>query len=138
MSVYQRVIKQLNKNSADKQDVINAEAKLQKKGHVEYVKNLPPDVQDFLRSHPIQNYIHWHPVWNSNSLTTGCRLVFDFSFPTPSSYSVNDILAKGRNNMNKLVEVFINFRVNAEAFHTDVEQMYPSIELDKEHWCLQR
>jgi hypothetical protein len=107
VKAYHRVIKQINKNPSEKEDVIKAEQKLQKKGHVEYVKNLPPEVQEFLRNHPVQNYLIWHPVWNDNSLTTSTRMVFNFSFPTPSPYSVNDILAKGRNNMNKLVEIFI-------------------------------
>ena len=138
VKAYHRVIKRINKNPSEKEDVIKAEQKLQKKGHVEYVKNLPPEVQNFLKNHPVQNYLVWHPVWNENSLTTSTRIVFNFSLPTPSSYSVNDILAKGRNNMNKLVEIFINFRTHAEAFHTDVEQMYPSFKLDQEHWCLQR
>ena len=138
LKAYKRVVKQINKNPSEKQDVIKAEKKLQDKGHVEYVKNLPPEVREFLRQHPVQNYLIWHPVWNENSLSTSTRIVFNFSLPTPSSYSVNDLLAKGRNNMNKLVEIFIAFRTHSVGYHTDVEQMYPTIKLDQEHWCMQR
>ena len=138
MAVYKSVTRQLSKNPTDKEDIIKAEMKLQKKGHVEYVRNLPPEVQEDLKNNPIQNYIPWHPVWNRNSLTTSCRIVFDFSHRTPSSFSLNDILAKGRNNMNKLIEIFIRWRTHTEAFHTDIEQMYPSLQLDQSHWCLQR
>ena len=77
---------------------------------MEYVRNLPVEMQEKLRRSPIQNYIPWRSVWNTNSLTTRCRIVFDASPPTSSSFSLNDVLAKGRNNMNKLAEIVIRWR----------------------------
>ena len=138
MSIYKREVRQLNRNPSDREAAIKAEKKLQDKGHVEYVKNLSAEIQESLRNSPLQNFIPWHVVFNSNSVTTSTRIVFNFSHPTPSGNSLNDLLPKGRNNMNNLTEMFINWRTKKFAFHSDVEQMYPSIKLEETHWCLQR
>ena len=45
MSIYQKLLKKLNKCERDKLDVISSERKLQDLGHVEFVKDLPADVQ---------------------------------------------------------------------------------------------
>ena len=95
LKVYNRVVKGLAGNEEDRKSVIASEEKLQKRGKVEWVSNLPMAVQDALKSSPIQNYIPWRVVYNQNSVTTPCRLVFDASAPTPSGYSLNDILALG-------------------------------------------
>ena len=60
-----------------------------------------------IESSEVQNFIPWRPVWNNNSVSTRCRLVFDASQPTSSGNSLNSVVAKGRNNMNKLVEIRI-------------------------------
>ena len=74
----------------DKQDVIESEAKLQRLGFVDYVKNLPPDIQSGLKQHQIQNFIAWRAVWKPTSVSTPCRIVFDASMATPSGSSLND------------------------------------------------
>ena len=138
MAVYLSQLKKLNNCEEDKADAITSEKKLQDLGHVEYVKNLPLIIERKLTNHPIQNFIPWCSVWNGNSVTTPCRVVFDASQPTKSSYSLNDILAKGRNNMNKLVEIFIRWRSNKYVYHTDIQKMYNAVKLIDDHWCFQR
>ena len=64
--------------------------------------------------------------------------MFNASLPTESKLILNDILAKGTNNMNALVEVFVRWRVYPTAFHTDVQKMYNSVRLEESDWCLQR
>ena len=76
-------------------------------------------------------------MWNGNSVSTPCRLVFDAPQKTNSEYSLNSLLANGRNNMNKLVEVVIRWMIHKYAFHTDIQKMYNSIKLKEEHWCYQ-
>ena len=61
-----------------------------------------------LQEHPVQNYIPWRAVWKENSLSTPCRVVFDASSNTGNGFSLNDILVKGRNNMNKLAEISLD------------------------------
>ena len=136
--IYMKRVKQINKCEQDRLDTIASEAKLQLLGYVQYVRNLTPKQQQMLKDSPIQNFITWFPVWSLNSVTTSCRPVFDASLPTPSGDSLNSILAKGTNNMNRLVEIVIRWSMYTVALHTDVKQMYNRIQLKEEYWCFQR
>ena len=82
LQIYNQQVKKLSQNPQDKKDVIESEAKLQQLGHVDFVKNLTPDQQEILRNNPIQNFIPWRGVWNGNSVSTPCCVVFDASQPT--------------------------------------------------------
>lgn len=140
LKVYQQQLRKLNKpeNANDKQDIIQSEAKLHKLGFVDYVSNLSPEMQEMLRSQPIQNYIPWRAVWKPSSLSTPCRIVFDASQNTPSGHSLNDCLAKGRNGLNHLQEILIRWSIHKVAIHSDVRKMYNTIKLDSQDWCFQR
>ena len=107
-------------------------------GYVEYLRNLPKDTRSSLLLSKIKYVIPWRAVWKGNSISTPCRIVFDASQPTPSGYSLNDILAKGRNNLNKLQEVLVRWSVHSVAIHTDVRKMYNTIKLDEKDWCYQQ
>ena len=76
-------------------------------------------------------------MWNGNSISTSCRLIFDASQPTASGWSLNDILAKGKNNMNKLVEIVICWSMHKIGYHTNMKKMYNSVKLVEDDWCLQ-
>ena len=91
-----------------------------------------------LTKNPVQNFIPWRAVWNGNSISTLCHLVFDASQPTASGTSLNDILAKEKNNMIKLVEIVICWSTHKTGFHTDAKKMYNTVQLQEEHWCFQR
>ncbi|XP_066917852.1 uncharacterized protein [Clytia hemisphaerica] len=138
LQVFNQQLKRLEKNPDDKADIIKSEEKLQSLGYVDYVKNLSQADQDLLHQSNIQNFIPWRAVWKENSVSTPCRVVFDASMPTKSGFSLNDIIAKGRNNMNKLLNIFLRWRGYRFGFHTDVQKMYNSVKLDKSHWVLQR
>ena len=105
---------------------------------MEFVRNLTPEQQEMLTKNPVQNFIPWRAVWNGNSISTPCRLVFDASQPTASGTSLNNILAKGKNNMNKLVKIVIQWSIHRISFHTDVKKMFNTVQLREEHWCFQR
>ena len=91
-----------------------------------------------LQEHLVQHYILSRAVWKENSISTPCREVFNVSSNTGSGFSLNDIHVKGRNNMNKLVEIFIRWTTHAAALLTDVQKMYNIVKLQEEDWCLQR
>ena len=76
--------------------------------------------------------------WQLNKISTPCHLVFDASQPTASGTSLNDILAKGKNNMNKLVEIAICWSAHKIGFHSQVKKMYNTVQLREEHWSFQR
>ena len=54
---------------------------------------------------------------------------------TDRGYSLNDLLLKGRNNLNRLVQIFTRWLIYACAFHTDVQNYTISLVID--HWCYQ-
>ena len=88
-------------------DVIQFEKKLNDLGCVDFLENLTQEKQRKVLDSEVQYYLPWIPVWNINSICTRCHLVFDASHLTKSGYSLNIILAKGRNSMNKLMEIAI-------------------------------
>ena len=108
---------------------------MQDLGFVEYVENLPIEEQNKLFSSTLLYFLPWRAVWNGNSVSTPCRPVFDASHPTSTGISFNDILAKGRNNMNKLLEVVIRWMIRC-AYHTDLQNMYNRVLLEPQH-CYQ-
>ena len=138
LKVLRQQVKKLNKSPKDRLDVVTSEGKLQSLGHVEYVSNLTIEQQEMLDRNTVKNYIPWRSVWKVNSLSTPCRLVFDASQPTDSGYSLNDIIAKGRNNMNRLQEILIRWFGHQVGFHTDIHKMYNSVKLIPNEWCFQR
>ena len=138
LNVYNKVLKGLEGKDELKKAVIASEKKLQSRGKVEWVSNFPPETQEMLRKHPVQNYIPWLIQQNENSISTPVRLVFHGSHKTTTGYALNDIMAKGRNGLNKLVEVVIRWFAYPFAFQTDVQMMYNTVRLHEEDWCLQR
>ena len=138
LAVYNSQVRRLSKDLKDREDAIKSEAKLQDLGFVDYVENLSESQQKKLKECPIQNFIPWLVVWKESSLSTPCRVVFNASSPTESGKSLNDILAKGKNNMNSLVEIVIRWRTHAFGFHSDVQKMYNTILLQENDWCFQR
>ena len=137
LKIYNQQLRKLNKNLQDKADVITSENKLQRLGHVDYVQNLSHE-QRMLSEVEMKYYFPWRAVWKQNSISTPCRVVFDVSQITNTGYSLNDVIAKGRNNMNKLVEIVLRWMTHLVAFHTDIQKTYNSIKLRQEDWCYQR
>ena len=135
--VYCSQIKKLCNSDVDKQQVIEAEKKLQTLEFVEYVDNLPEQEKQLILASEPKNFLVWRPVWNLNSVTTSCRLVFDASQKNIGGCALNDILPKGINGMNKLINLLIKWSVHKTAFHCDIQKMYNSIRLDTAHWCYQ-
>ena len=60
--------------------------------------------------------------------------MFDASSVTGSGYSLNDLLAKGINSLNSMLEIFMRFRCWEVALHTDVRKLYNHVNLKDAHW----
>ena len=134
---FSQVRKLCSKPEKDKSDVIDGFKKLIDLNYVTKLADLSKDEQELINSSQVNYFIPWTAVWNSNSVSTPCRPVFNASSATDSGYSLNDLLPKGRNSLNKLVQIFIRWRMHACGFHTDIQKMYNSIKLDPRHWCYQ-
>ena len=85
---------------------------------------------------PVKYIIPWRVVW-SKSVSTPIRPVFDASQRGPNGCSLNDILAKGSNNMNNLVVILLPWLTHVWAYHTDIRTMYNRIKLLKWFSCYQ-
>ena len=101
LKVYRYQTKELAKTSKELQETIESEEKLQKLGYVDWLDNLSEVEKSVIERSPIKHFIPWRVVWNPNSTSMFCRLVFDASMRTTKDFSLNDLLAKGRNNMNE-------------------------------------
>ena len=130
-------VKKLNANPKDKLTVIESEGKLQSLGFVDYFSNLNNDEKNLISASAVKYFTQWRAVWNPKSLSTPCHLVFDASQGTKEGCSINSLLAKGANSMNKLVEILIRWTAGKNAFHTDIQKMYNTIHLDKRYWRYQ-
>ena len=137
LKVYRYQTKALDKKPKDREDTIESEKKLQHQGFVAWFDDLEKAEQKLILESSIQHFIPWRVVWNPNSVTTSCRLVFDASMRTNRECSLNDLLAKGRNNMNKLVQIAIRWTMHLHGYHTDIQKMYNTIRLNSHHWCYQ-
>ena len=136
--IFDGQVKKLSLCQEDKLDVIISERKLQELGFVDFLENLTIEQQNKIKKNPVNYFIPWRSIWNTNSVTTRCRLVFDASHhPTSTGFSLNSLLLKGRNNMIKLVELGIRWKLHVCAFHTDVCKMYNTIHLEEAYWCYQ-
>ena len=137
MKIYYAQIKKLSIDPNDKNDVILAEKKLSDLGFVDYVENLTDVQRKRIFDSALNYFIPWRAVWNTNSLSTPCRPVFDATVPTETGLGLNNILAKGSNNMNFLVRVFIRWTIRRCGFHTDIQKMYNTIKLHEDDWKYQ-
>ncbi len=136
IKVYNGVIKSLNNEPLDKAAVIKSEQKLHDLGFVDYVDNLPVDIQKEIAEN-VKYIIPWRINYNSNSVTTPVRVIFDGRACPKGSVNINNMLAKGTNNMNNLISIMIRFQCSLHVFHTDISKMYNTIYLDKKHWRYQ-
>ena len=130
-------VKKLNAKREDKIAVIESEGKLQSLGFVDYFSNLNDDDKNLILSSAVKYFIPWRAVWNAKSVSTPCRLFFDASHGTKDGCSINSLLAKGANSMNKLVEILIRWTVYKYAFHTDIQKMYNTVRLERRYWRYQ-
>ena len=110
---------------------------MQQLGFVDVLEDLTVEQQQKIKNSELQYVIPWRAVWNQNSLITPCRLVFDAPQATDSGYSLNSISAKGRNNMNKLIQILIRWMVYRYVYHTDIQKMYNTVRLVEEDRCFQ-
>ena len=136
--VFHRWVKKLNQNPNDRDSVIRSHDKLKTKGHVASLMELTDEQRKIINGSPAQYYLPWRPVYNENSLSTPCRITWDGSDKTATGNSLNDILPKGINQINSLLEVVVGWRNGVFSMAGDFEQMYNGISLDEDCWSLQQ
>ena len=132
-------IKSLSKNEQAKLDVLAAHEKLRSRGFIVPLSELKPEEQELVLSNEDSGYIiPWRPVWKSSSISTPCRPVFDASSKTPGGESLNNILAKGINQLATISNSVLRFRSGEGAFTCDVTMAYNGVDLDPSYYRYQQ
>ncbi len=83
-------------------------------------------------------YLPHSAVFNPQSPTTKCRVVFDASAKTPSGTSLNDCLLKGPNMIQDMLALLVRFRYHRIVLAADVTRMYLCVSLreqDRNYLC---
>ena len=137
LKAYKAQVRKLESKPEDWKEILKSMEKLKTLGYIDKLSNLTREEQSLVKSSPVHYYIPWLIARSVNSVTTPCRTVFNASSVTTSGYSLNDLLSKGRNNLNKLVQIFILWLTFFSAYCTDIQKMYNTIKLVPEHWCYQ-
>ena len=107
LQVFRQQVRKLNTNPEDKAAVIKSQQELQELGFVDFVSNLSQEDKSLILDSNVKYFVPWRAVWNEGSVTRACRMVFDGSQATKGGCSLNSLLPKGMNRMNKLVEIII-------------------------------
>ena len=137
LAEYKAQVGKLGKCPKERKEIIEAEAKTRDLGFVEKLENLTREQKAMILSSDRQHYLVWRVVFNPNSLSTPCRLVFDASHPTASGRSLNSLLPKDENRMNQLLQIIIRWFKLPFVFHTDIRKMYNTVKLNEQFWQYQ-
>jgi len=132
-------VRNLTKDDQARADVLASHEKLRSCGYVLPLSELPPDEQALVLDPFDSGYIiPWRAVWNSSSISTPCRMVFDASSKTPGGESLNNILAKGTNHLPKIPNSVQQFRAKPGGVTCDVSMAYNQVELDPSNYRYQQ
>ncbi|XP_014209354.1 uncharacterized protein LOC106640006 [Copidosoma floridanum] len=103
---------------------------------LDHMRPLPDDLHT--ASSQTVHYIKHHGIWQSSDKGSRLRIVFNASKPTPSSYSLNNVLFAGPRLQTALPSVLLRWRRHRIAFCSDVCMMFRQIWIDKRDVDLQR
>ena len=137
--ILQSQLKVYSKYPEMREDTLKSHDKLLLKGHVLPLDKLSSEERKRMDSTPGDGYvIPWRTVYNTSSLSTPCRMVYDASARTSSGHSLNSTLAKGQNRLARLVDLFIRFRRGEIAVTADISMFYNGLKLIPEHYKFQQ
>jgi len=132
-------IKKVSNNEQSRMDVMKAHDKLYSKGFTTELAHLEKgEIAKIEENKEGGYFIPWRVVYNSSSLSTPVRMVFDASSVTPNGDCLNNCLAKGENRLCKIQHVLLRFRLFSFAVSCDIKMAYNGIDLDPAHYQYQR
>ena len=137
MKILESQIRLAEKSEQTRLDILSSHKRLHEKGHVIPLEELDPDTQELVQDGP-GYHIPWRTVYKEGSLSTPVRMVFDASSLTPGGECLNNLLAKGENNLCKILHILICFRIRPFAFTADVSMAYNGVKLHPKHYKYQK
>ena len=117
--------------------------KLTENGHAKPFSDLSETQQKKILDKKVQHFIPWRIVYNKNSLSTPCRLVFDATTKTEETSlgggrCLNDLVMKGRILTINLVRMLLRFIVGLFATAGDIRMFYNALKMIEDQWNLQQ
>ena len=98
--------------------------KLIDRGHIKFVDDLPNEVKEDIINSKLSYTILSDVAFKEDSVSTAARWVFDAGSKTSTGYSLNDILAKGKNNLILLINMVLSWRNGRLGLCGDIQQFY--------------
>ena len=138
LKVLETQLRKLQKDPEAKLQVLASHEKLAANGYSCDIDDLPPEERALVDTLPGEYYLPWRFVTKEGSLSTPVRVVFDASATTSSGKSLNDILAKGSNRLEKIIALDLNFRAGPFAFACDIRMAYNQIKLEPSDYRWQK
>ena len=119
----QAFIQQCRKPAKVKDGIRVAHKELVDKGFMILLNSLEPQQQNLINNHPFKHYYPWSSVVKE-SISTPVRLVVD-----PTRTGLNQILAKGENNMARIFDILVRNRCKRYIFTSDISKLYNQLYL---------
>ena len=130
LKVLESQLRKLQKDPEAKLQVLASHDKLASNGYSCDIDDLSTEERALVDNLPGEYYLPWRFVTKENSISTPVRVVFDASATTSSGKSLNDVLAKGTNKLEKILALDINFRAGPHAFACDIRMAYNQVKLE--------
>ena len=115
---------QCRKSEESKAEMRKVHKDLVERGFMKKLSNLNPQQQSIVKNAEFKHYMPWRTAEKANSVSTPYRMVVDASVT-----GLNEILAKGVNNMAKINDILIRNRCRTNVWSSDISKMYNQLHL---------
>ena len=127
-SNYQQALRMMKsccrKPSEVKESLIRVHKDLVDKGFMKKLTDLTPKQQDTIRTAAFKHYMPWNVAHKPDSASTPHRITVDASIT-----GLNEILAKGENQLSQIPDILIRNRCRQHIWSSDVSKLYNQLVL---------
>ena len=116
---------QCKKPAALKEEMKKVHADLVNRGFMTKLSDLDGNKQEIIRKAGFNHYMPWQGVVKPGSKSTPYRMVVDATIT-----GINEILAKGINNLGKTTDILLRNRCREYIWSSDVTKMYNQLHLE--------
>jgi len=121
---------QLRNPKEAREDLCKFLADIHGKGFCQKLSTLPEEIQEEVMNAVTRHFFPWRGVWKGSSITTPCRMVVD-----PLVSHLNEFLAKGKNQLQNLQSLLLEFRSYPYVAGFDITKMYNNLWMDPRDFC---
>ena len=114
-----------SKDQKTKRSLLNAMNELVEAGFIMRLEDLPIEKKKIIQEAEFQHYMPWTVAEKPSSTSTPYRFAVDATIT-----GLNEILAKGTNNMNKIPNILALNRCMKYVWSSDITKLYNQLRLD--------